>query len=69
MKIILRKFYLGSSCIYPKFSQQPIKEEYLLSGILEETNEAYAISKIAGIKLREAYNKQYFRFMMLIIGL
>ena len=58
---IKKILFLGSSCIYPKFSQQPIKEEYLLSGTLEETNEAYAISKIAGIKLCEAYNKQYFR--------
>jgi len=51
--------FLGSSCIYPKESSQPIKEEYLLSGFLEETNEPYAISKIAGIKLCESYNRQY----------
>ncbi len=51
--------YLGSSCIYPKFSKQPIKEEYLLTGKLEKTNEAYAIAKIAGIKMCEYYNKQY----------
>ena len=51
--------FLGSSCIYPKFSKQPIKEEYLLSGKLEETNEPYAIAKIAGLKMCEAYNKQY----------
>ncbi len=51
--------FLGSSCIYPKKSLQPIKEEYLLSGYLEPTNEAYAISKIAGIKLCESYNRQY----------
>ena len=51
--------FLGSSCIYPKESIQPIKEEYLLSGILEPTNEPYAISKIAGIKLCESYNRQY----------
>jgi len=51
--------FLGSSCIYPKDSQQPIKEEYLLSGFLEETNEPYAIAKIAGIKLCESYNRQY----------
>jgi GDP-L-fucose synthase len=50
---------LGSSCIYPKFSKQPIKEEYLLTGPLEETNEAYAIAKIAGIQLCKFYNKQY----------
>ena len=51
--------FLGSSCIYPKYSQQPIKEDYLLSGYLEPTNEAYAIAKIAGIKLCESYSKQY----------
>jgi len=51
--------FLGSSCIYPKFSKQPIKEEYLLSGKLEKTNEPYAIAKIAGVKMCEAYNKQY----------
>jgi GDP-L-fucose synthase len=50
---------LGSSCIYPKFAPQPIKEEYLLSGPLEPTNEWYAIAKIAGIKLAQAYRKQY----------
>jgi GDP-L-fucose synthase len=51
--------FLGSSCIYPKESQQPIKEEYLLSGHLESTNEPYALAKIAGIKLCESYNRQY----------
>ena len=51
--------FLGSSCIYPKESQQPIKEEYLLSSHLETTNEPYAIAKIAGIKLCESYNRQY----------
>ena len=51
--------FLGSSCIYPKFAPQPIKEESLLSGYLEPTNEAYAIAKIAGIKLCQAYHKQY----------
>jgi len=51
--------FLGSSCIYPKFAKQPIKEQYLLTGKLEETNEAYAIAKIAGIKLCESFNKQY----------
>jgi len=50
---------LGSSCIYPKFSKQPIKEDYLLTGELEKTNEAYAIAKIAGVKMCEYYNKQY----------
>lgn len=51
--------FLGSSCIYPKLSPQPIKEEYLLSSALETTNEAYAIAKIAGIKLCNAYNHEY----------
>jgi GDP-L-fucose synthase len=51
--------FLGSSCIYPKESLQPIKEEYLLDGYLEETNEPYAIAKISGIKLCESYNRQY----------
>lgn len=51
--------FLGSSCIYPKLSQQPIKEEYLLSGQLEPTNEAYSIAKIAGLKMCEFYNRQY----------
>jgi len=51
--------FLGSSCIYPKESLQPIKEEYLLSGQLESTNEPYAVAKIAGIKLCESYNRQY----------
>lgn len=51
--------FLGSSCIYPKFSQQPIKEEYLLTGALEPTNEWYTVAKIAGIKLCQAYRQQY----------
>jgi GDP-L-fucose synthase len=51
--------FLGSSCIYPRLSPQPIKEEYLLTGSLEPTNEPYAIAKIAGIELCEAYNRQY----------
>ena len=51
--------FLGSSCIYPKFSRQPIREENLLTGILEKTNEPYAVAKIAGIKLCESYNSQY----------
>ena len=51
--------FLGSSCIYPKFAPQPLKEEYLLKGELEPTNEPYAVAKIAGIKLCEAYRKQY----------
>lgn len=51
--------FLGSSCIYPKMAPQPLKEEYLLTGVLEATNEPYAIAKIAGIKLCEAYKDQY----------
>ena len=51
--------FLGSSCIYPKLSKQPIKETYLLDGKLEETNDSYAIAKIAGIKMCESYNEQY----------
>jgi GDP-L-fucose synthase len=51
--------FLGSSCIYPKHCPQPMKEEYLLSGFLEPTNEPYAVAKIAGIKLCQAYNRQY----------
>jgi len=51
--------FLGSSCIYPKFAEQPMKEESLLTGVLENTNEPYAIAKIAGIKLCESYNRQF----------
>ena len=51
--------FLGSSCVYPRNCKQPIKERYLLNGILEKTNEPYAIAKIAGIKLCESYNYQY----------
>ena len=51
--------FLGSSCIYPKLCPQPIKEEYLLTGLLEPTNDAYAIAKIAGIKMCQAYRRQY----------
>lgn len=58
---INRLVFLGSSCIYPKFSPQPIKEEFLLTGLLEPTNEWYAIAKIAGMKLCQAYKKQYGR--------
>lgn len=54
-----RLLFLGSSCIYPKFSEQPMKESALLTGLLEPTNEPYAIAKIAGIKLCESYNRQY----------
>ncbi len=56
---IKKLLFLGSTCIYPRDCPQPIKEEYLLSGPLEKTNEWYAISKIAGIKLCQAYRKQY----------
>ena len=56
---VKKLIFLGSSCIYPKYSKQPIKEEYLMSGNLEETNDAYAVAKIAGYKMCEAYNKQY----------
>jgi len=51
--------FLGSSCIYPRLAPQPLKEKYLLTGPLETTNEAYAVAKIAGIKMCEAYNRQY----------
>jgi len=56
---VKKLLYLGSSCIYPKNSNQPIKEEYLLSGELEETNKPYAIAKLAGIELCQSFNKQY----------
>lgn len=56
---VTKLLFLGSSCIYPKMAPQPLKEEYLLSGELEPTNEPYAIAKIAGIKLCEAYRDQY----------
>lgn len=56
---VKKLLFLGSSCIYPKMAPQPLKEEYLLTGPLEPTNDAYAIAKIAGIKLCEAYRQQY----------
>ena len=56
---VKKLLFLGSSCIYPKMAPQPLKEEYLLTGILEPTNEPYAIAKIAGIKLCDAYRAQY----------
>jgi GDP-L-fucose synthase len=56
---VKKLLYLGSSCIYPRECAQPIKEEYLLTGLLETTNEPYALAKIAGIKLCQAYRKQY----------
>jgi GDP-L-fucose synthase len=58
---VQRLMFLGSSCIYPRDCPQPIKEDYLLTGPLEPTNEPYAIAKIAGIKLAESYNRQYGR--------
>ena len=56
---VKKLMFLGSSCIYPKMAPQPLKEEYLLTGKLEHTNEPYAIAKIAGIKMCEAYRDQY----------
>lgn len=56
---VTKLMFLGSSCIYPKLAPQPLKEEYLLSGYLEDTNEPYAIAKIAGIKMCESYRRQY----------
>ena len=56
---VKKLLFLGSSCIYPKLAPQPLKEEYLLTGLLEETNEPYAIAKIAGIKMCESYKRQY----------
>lgn len=56
---VKKLLFLGSTCIYPKLAPQPIKEEFLLTGLLEPTNEAYAIAKIAGLKMCEFYNRQY----------
>ncbi|MDQ0493961.1 GDP-L-fucose synthase [Paenibacillus brasilensis] len=56
---VSKLLFLGSTCIYPKFAPQPLREEYLLTGELEPTNEAYAIAKIAGIKMCQSYNRQY----------
>ena len=56
---VKKLMFLGSSCIYPKLAPQPLKEDYLLTGLLEETNEPYAIAKIAGIKMCDAYRAQY----------
>ena len=56
---VKKLMFLGSSCIYPKLAPQPLKEEYLLTGLLEETNEPYAIAKITGIKMCESYRRQY----------
>jgi GDP-L-fucose synthase len=59
LNAVTKLLFLGSSCIYPKMAPQPLKEEYLLTGLLEPTNEPYAIAKIAGIKLCDAYRAQY----------
>jgi GDP-L-fucose synthase len=59
LNTVKKLLFLGSSCIYPKLAPQPLKEDYLLSGFLEDTNEPYAIAKIAGIKLCESYRRQY----------
>ena len=59
LKGVKKLLFLGSSCIYPKLASQPLKEEYLLTGLLEPTNEPYAIAKIAGIKMCDAYREQY----------
>jgi GDP-L-fucose synthase len=59
LSCVKKLLFLGSSCIYPKLAPQPLKEEYLLSGYLEKTNEPYAIAKIAGLKMCEAYRSQY----------
>lgn len=56
---VKKLLFLGSSCIYPRLAEQPIKEDYLMAGSLEPTNEPYAIAKIAGIKMCESYNRQY----------
>ncbi len=56
---VKKLMFLGSSCIYPKLAPQPLREEYLLTGLLEDTNEPYAIAKIAGIKMCDAYRSQY----------
>lgn len=56
---VQRLLFLGSSCIYPKYAEQPMREDTLLTGVLEPTNEPYALAKIAGIKLCESYNRQY----------
>ena len=57
--MVSKSYSLGSSCIYPKFAKQPITEDQLLTGPLEGSNDAYAIAKIAGIKMCQAYRKQY----------
>jgi len=56
---VQKLLFLGSSCIYPRLAEQPMREDALLTGVLEPTNEPYAIAKIAGIKLCESYNRQY----------
>ncbi len=64
---VTKLMFLGSSCIYPKMAPQPLKEDYLLTGLLEPTNEPYAIAKITGIKLCEAYHDQYNRNFMSVM--
>jgi GDP-L-fucose synthase len=64
---VKKLLFLGSSCMYPKHSAQPMKEEYLLTGSLEETNEAYAVAKIAGMKMCQSYNRQYGTHFMVAI--
>ncbi len=59
LNAVKKLMFLGSSCIYPKLARQPLKEEYLLTGLLEDTNEPYAIAKITGIKMCESYKRQY----------
>jgi GDP-L-fucose synthase len=59
LNAVKKLMFMGSSCIYPKFAPQPLKEDYLLTGPLEDTNEPYAIAKIAGIKMCDAYRDQY----------
>ena len=61
MNDVQKLLFLGSSCIYPRAVEQPMKEDALLTGVLEPTNEPYAIAKIAGIKMCESYNRQYGR--------
>jgi len=56
---VKKLLFLTSSCVYPKFCKQPIKEDYLMTGVIEPTNEPYAVAKLAGIKMCQAYNKQY----------
>jgi len=65
---VKKLLYIGCSCMYPKFCKQPMKEDYLLTGKIEETNEPYAIAKIMGLKMCQAYNKQYKTKFITVIG-